>query len=263
MRTQRGFTLVEAVVALALASILIVGVMSYFGFSLRTITHREDILTASRDVQVLLSYLRMDISAAEGLPGSTDATTGTTYPKLWVHLAHSPDSDLIHGFTRIEDSPGEPLSPQAPVTTNLPPGLATERVLTEEALARNAFAWVPRNRPDGPDFFFVNVRRGPQVVPIVYMFDEAKKTVTRHAPEKTTVIAPPALEGFEAVPTIEFVTFPDQPARTAVLSKVWAEVSIRLRAPQAGKVIASRLVGFSTRIVPIHLNAALKSRWAP
>ncbi len=283
---KQGFTLVEALIALALAGMVIIGFGTYLSSTLQSFTQQEDTLTGSRDAQILLSYLRDDLTAADGFDSSATLTTGTTFPKSQVHLSHSPNSEAVQlfihtrsrepnpppGLDPIRDSlPPVPrtlawlgvlnLGTDVPLSANLPAGSATNDLLRSLNYGMNAVTWSRPVQDNEPRFLFINRREGPTLQPVIYTYFPAQKSLRRTGPKGETWLVRDSLRFFSASPYYEFLLFPEDPSRTAELLKVWFELTLVLQAPGDGGKIAKRTLDFSTRITPRYLNSVIKSRW--
>ncbi len=283
---RRAFTLVEALIALVLASILLAGLLSYFGFALQGFAQQEDTLTGSRDAQILLAYLRADINAADGLDSSATATTGTTFPKSQVHLIQTMGQTGLQPYiyTRRQEPvvrPGEdpcrdPMTVEArtvawlklldlptddTVADYVPPGQATNDLLRAINYTMNAAVWIRPSEPEKDRILALNVREGSMTAPVTYVYQPAARRILRKATTGVTVIGDGMVESFSASPYYEFLVTPPPAGSTAELIKVWIELSFSLRAKDDGAKIAKRGLSFSTRILPRYLNEVIKTRW--
>jgi type II secretory pathway pseudopilin PulG len=66
MNFRRGFTLIEAVFALGVASVLLIGIYTYFVESIRNSAKGEETLSTIRDMQNFIMVLRQDLYEANG-----------------------------------------------------------------------------------------------------------------------------------------------------------------------------------------------------
>jgi len=70
MKTRRGFTLIEAVFAVGVASVLLIGIYTYFIESLRNSFKGEETLSTIKDMQNFIMVLRQDLYDAQGFTKS-------------------------------------------------------------------------------------------------------------------------------------------------------------------------------------------------
>lgn len=259
---RRGFTLVEAIVTLLVVSILFVGLIGYFGTSMRHWAQQESTLTGSRDAQILIGNLRQDLLVSDGTYDSSSATTGTTFPKRFRFVCHHAGSDALEIHDYVKGSDTSPLPMDLPFSANLPEGPRSRSFLEALRYVENAFAAVgPAGSDEGVRWFTVNTRAGETFERVTYAYDPAAKLVERHGASRVTRIALPSLQEFSVLPVVEVLTFPGEPARAAEILKVWLQVRFTLKAPQDGAVIARRPLEFSTLVTPRYLNAKLRSFW--
>jgi len=262
-----GFTLTEVLLATALASLLFLGLFSFFGDTLQRFVQHEDTLTNVRDLQLLLTQLRDDLSHLDGAEGlaSSSAQTGTTFPKIYIHASHSVANThlLVYHFLRTSDTLAFPTDD--PVSKNLPPGPRTERLLQSIAYCENALAWVipPSGTPIENQVYHLvlNLRHGAQRSRVVYSWHPEIRRLTRSDSKRNTTFAENAVNGFSARPVFEFLIHPNEPEKTAELLKVWVELSLELCADSDGGKIAKRHLSFRTNVTPKFLNYACKARW--
>lgn len=266
-RARPGFTLVEILLAMAIASGLVIGLLSFFGDTLQRFVQQEDTLTGVRDLQLLLLHLRRDTEMLDGDAAlSSSSATGTTFPKEYLHVCHDALSDRlqIFGFLRRDDL--TPIPAADPLALNLPPGRPTERLMARVAFLENACAWVlpePGTLLEDQIFRLVlNVRRGGTRDRILYEYRPAARELARLAEGTRRVFGLGTIEGFSARPVLEFITFPDDPGRSAELVRLFIEVSLMIRAEDDGGKMAKRAIPFTTKITPRLVNFACKARWA-
>lgn len=268
-----AFTLVEALIAAAVAALLFVSIATFFGDLTRRFTHQEDTLSSAHQAQVLLEYLRRDIRHLDGFPDdatrSADSETGTTYTKFWVHALHVPGGAELQLFPHRKTSANDPLPGAHPATDGIR-GSSREAARLRERISRieNAYAWVREGGADGdqPRHLVLNVREDDQLVRVRYVYDPAKASITRYGSGEPLRIAAPAMRNFRATPFLELVHDPSDPDFVPRLGKTWLEVEFDLAAEgggTAGKPIQSRHVRFTTRLLPFHLNTSLRSDWSP
>lgn len=268
-----AFTLVEGLVAAAVAAILFVGVASFFGDLTRRFTHQEDTLSSAHQAQLLLEYLRRDIRHLDGHPDdatkSADSETGTTYPKFWVHALHVPGGSELELYPRRRRNAQDPLPGDHPAADGLQGG-GPEAARLRERISRieNAYAWVREGPPDSQDprHLVLNVREGDELVRVRYVYHPENSSITRYGAGEPLRIAAPAMRNFRATPFLELIHDPSDPQFVPRLGKTWLEVEFDLAAEgggSAGKPIHSRHVRFTTRLLPFHLNTSLRSDWSP
>ena len=268
-----GFTLVEGLVAAAVAAVLFVGVASFFGDLTRRFTHQEDTLSSAHQAQVLLEHLRRDIRHLDGLPDdatrSADSETGTTYTKFWVHALHVPGGSELQLFPHRKRAASDPLPGNHPAASGLQ-GAGPESVRLRQRISRieNAYAWIREGSPesDDPRHLVLNVREGDELVRVRYVYDPSSASITRYGAGRPVRIAAPAMRNFRATPFLELIHDPADPRFVPRLGKTWLEVEFDLAAEgggTAGKPIQSRHVRFTTRLLPFHLNTSLRSDWSP
>ncbi|MBI2943175.1 MAG: hypothetical protein HYY25_03135 [Candidatus Wallbacteria bacterium] len=269
-----------------LAALVMGGLMVYFGFTMQGFVQQEDTMTGSRDAQLILSWLRADLTAADGYDASGTATTGTTFPKSEVHLVQTLGSDRLAFYihTRAQEPivrPGDDpvldaMTPEArtgswvrllglttddPIFGYLSPGTAANDFLRVMNYAMNAASWVHPREPDAPRFLNVNVRSGSLTAPASYRFHPVLKRLERSGPNGVTLLGRDDVDYFAVSPFFELFVDPAQPGGPPELVRVWYEIALRMRAQADGAKIAKRTLDFSTRVTPGHLNAAIKSRW--
>ena len=270
IRPPKGFTLVEILLAILLAAMVMVSIFSFFGESMQKFVQHEDTLTGVRDLQLMLGYLRRDISMLDGSPGlnSSSSHTGTTYPKQYIHLCHSARSDVVKhfGFMRLDE--GTPYPTTDPFTENMPLNRRTERLVDSLAYCENACAFVVPDsslpKEEQVSFLVLNVRRGGVRERVIYTYSGKTLSLTRQVTgtSKKSVFATGSLTGFVARPIFDMLTFPGQVDKTAELCKFFIELSFTIKASADGGKIDKRELTFTTKVTPKLLNYACKSRWS-
>ncbi len=268
--TSGGFTLVEGVLASLLAGLMMIGIVTWFGDVLQRFSHQEDTLSGAHEAQLLLEWLRRDmaaldgVAASAGVPVSSSATTGTTFPKFWVHACHVPGGSKLLLFPRMRRGEDDPIAPGHPAAAGMALGNpGAIGLLAQIARLENAFAWVAPDDPDAPRFLTLNLRRDDQLERVVYHYEPAARAIVRvDAAGRRTRIAAPSLAGFMATPYLEIVFDPDDPGFVPRLVKAWLEVRFDIVADSGGK-IRGRPQVLSTRLFPEFLVASLKSEWGP
>lgn len=282
MTRRGGFTLVEGLLAAVLAGLMLTGVVTFFGDFLQRFTHQDDTLSGAHEAQLLMEWLRRDVTHADGryddpAAGISSASeTGTTFPKYTMHACHVPGGAELVLFPRVLVDPSGLPPPDHPVLAGRPPldpaapgagavALGLARFFRDVSRVQNGYAWVaPADDARGARRLIVNVRKGTELERIEYVYDPPAQRIVRHAPDRKTIeIASPALQGFHATPYLEVVHDPQDPGFAPRLVRTWLEVEFSIRARQEGKEIASREVGFSTRLFPVLMNEALRSDWNP
>jgi hypothetical protein len=264
VRRRAAFTLVEALVTVALSVSVLVLLVGTFGSSVHSFVQGDDTLNSTRHLQLLLSYLKADIGMADAPPNrdlSASPATGNAFPKNVVHLACDPDSDQVRLFTHTLVSPPAGVSSANPIASKPPVHPVTRASLARAAWVQNAMVWVDagRERAAGqPRQFVVNVRAGGTVNRVVYSYDPEARTVVRSGPEGTLAMASGSLQEFACSPYLEFVVAARRPDWPLELLKCWVEVHLKVAAPQKTDRIAKRAVEVRTRIVPRYLAAAIR-----
>lgn len=260
---RRGFSLVEALVALGLASAAIVAVVTQSGLNLRFFTQADDTLASARSAQLLLSYLKADIALADS-PPHADITvspgTGPVFPKNWMHATHAPNASELRLFTYTIREGAQPLPSSDPIAAKPITDPLTRLALQRAAQIQNAFAWIDAGGPPTDQRvrqFVVNVRSGAIVQRVTYTYTPADKVVVREGPEGTTRLGAGLIKAFSASPYLEFVV-PQEPDRPLELVKCWIEVHLDVRADQKSDPINKRAVVIHTRLVPKHLTSVVR-----
>jgi hypothetical protein len=261
-REHKGFTVLEALLTLAIASTLIVLLVNASGTSFRNFAQTEDTLSSSRHAQLLLSYLKADLALADAPPHfdpTTSPNTGVLFPKHYVHLAHTvqrPSPLTLFAHT-IQQAPA-PLKQDDPLATPSTHPL-TPVSIGRAARVQNAFAWVD-TRPqekDAPRHFQVSVRTGGTVSLVTYTFDPKELVVTRRGPEGQVTIGKGSMREFSATPYLEMLV-PQRPEQPVELLKCWVEVHVAVQANQKADPIAKKTVELHTKLFPKHLNAIVR-----
>lgn len=267
---RAGFTLVEGILATALAALMMTGIVTFFGDFLQRFSQQDDTLSGAHEAQLLLEWLRRDLGHADGLADdpvagvSSASMTGTTFPKYWTHVVHATGSAALEVLHWKQEEDVFLVPDGHPAADSLrAPGPAAAATRAQISRVHNAFAWVAEgDGPDTPRFLVINVRNGQNLERVTYTYVPSQQVIQRRAPDGSTVeIASPALRAFSAVPAVEVVHDPDDPDVAPRLVKAWLEVRFEIRAAQEGKKITRRDVGFSTRIFPVFLGQSLKSEW--
>ena len=265
---NRAFTLVEALLAMLLAGMLFGAIFSFFGDTMQRFVQHEDTLTGVRDLQILLAYLRRDLSMVEGTPGlaSSSKYTGTTFPKEYIHVCHSTFDTRLHCFRFQREDDDTEIPPVDPLSQNLPEIPRREKLLERVAFFENACAWVIPDEDaqleDQKRYLYLNVRQGASREKILYVFSGKKRSVTRITSKRQVEFGKGAIGDFTVRPMIEFLTFPNEDTKCAQLMKCFFEIVIAMQAEADGGRIAKRKMAFTTKVTPKLLNSALKSRWA-
>jgi type II secretory pathway pseudopilin PulG len=267
LRPRKGFTLIEALIALGVATMLLMALFTFFGDFLRRFTHQKDTLSGAHDAQLLVDWLRRDIQL---LDGSLSSTPSTTYPQFWSHVVHVPGGKILQLFPRRKTLPDEPFPSTHPASASLLSGTPQARLVLQKILrVENAFAWVvpSPNQEDEPRSLAMNIREDGQLKQVRYVFRPREKGVTRYGPDGSVrTLAAPTLRNFRATPTLEIIHNPRDPSFPPHLVKVWLEVEFDVQADKAarpGAKINPRHQGFTTRLLPFFLNASLNSTWSP
>ena len=95
MIRKKGFTIVEILIAVLIASVMIIVLLTFFGDTFQKFVQHEDTLTSAREVHRLLEYLRKDIEIL--VPGAA-RDLGTTFPQQVCHIYHLTDDDTVPTF---------------------------------------------------------------------------------------------------------------------------------------------------------------------
>ena len=264
---HKGFTLVEVLLAILLAAMLFGALFTFFGDTMQRFVQHEDTLTGVRDLQILLAYLRKDLSMLEGTHGlaSSSRFTGTTFPKEYIHVCHSTLDTRLHCFRFQREDDDTEIPPIDPLSLNLPEVPRTELLLKRVAFFENACAWVIPDE-DAPlenqkRYLYLNVRRGPNMEKVLYVFSGEKRSVTRITPQRQVEFGKGAVADFTVRPMLEFLTFPTDDTKCAKLLKCFFEIVVAMQAEEDGGRIAKRKMAFTTKVTPKLLNSALNSRW--
>ena len=262
-RTIRGFTILEALITVAIAASLIIGIVTQYGTNFRFFAQTDDTLASARAAQLLLAYLKEDVELADSPGGTTDPqvspSTGTIYPKNYVHLIHDPDSAQVLLYVFSMGADGGPLPGGDPITTKAKTDPLTRLALTRTARVQDAMAWVdPASGGDQRQrHFVINVRNGAQINQVTYSYLTDLKEVQRKGPDGTVHIGTGAITGFSACPYLEFLV-PQPKDKPLELLKCWVEVAIEVQAAQKADPIAKKPVKVHTKLVPRMLIASVR-----
>lgn len=260
---RRAFTILEALLTLAIASTLIVLLVTASGTSFRNFAQTEDTLSSSRHAQLLLSYLKADVALADSPPWSDptrSALGGTLYPKNWVRLAHAPDRPApLTLFTHTVREALAPLKPEDPLMA--PSTHPYTRVtIARAARVQNAFTWIDEGASGDKDrlrTFVIGVRSGGDVNTVTYTFDPKARSIVRLGPDGKTTIGAGSIVDFSATPYLEVLT-PQRPEQPVELLKCWVEVHVEVQAVQKTDPIAKKAVELHTKLYPRHLTAVVR-----
>jgi len=262
---HRGFTIVEALITVALSTTILALLFGTFEFTVNQFIQGDDTLTAGRHSQLLLSYLKADISMADADPKNRDISrsddTGTTTPKSFVHLAQDPDTSKLTLFAQTIQTGSTGLSSQDPISTKSQTHPSTRLALARAARIQNAFAWVDPGEKSSstiPRFFVVNVRKDTGRFRVVYTYWPASRTVQRDGPDGSIRMGQGFVTDFACSPYLEFLVAKSRPDEPLTLLKCWVEVRLQLQAVQKHDRIAKKIVDLNTRIVPRFLNAEVR-----
>ena len=267
MVVRRAFTLVEVLLSIVLATMLFGAIFTFFGDTMQRFVQHEDTLTGVRDLQIMLAYLRKDISLLEGTPGlnSSTAYTGTTYPKEYIHVCHSTLDTRLHCFRFQRENDDSEIPPIDPLSQNLPETARTEQLMEKIAFLENACAWVmpDESSTDGKKirYLYFNIRRGANKEKILYVFSEKDNSIKRISEKREITFGKGAVVDFTARPMFEFLVFPDDTDKTAKFLKCFFEITLVLQGEADGGKIQKRKLGFTTKITPKYLNKSCHSRW--
>lgn len=261
---RRGFTLVEGLVSLAVAAGMLLGLVTFFGDFLQRFSHQEDTLSGAHRAQLLLEWLRRDL---RDLDGSSSDPAPLPGEALWAHLVHSPGGATLDQVLVRGTVPGGTLPAAHPAREAFRgDGAGVRRTRERLARAGDALAWIPEEDGTGGTLR-LRVRRGGQLQQVRYRFSGPGSGLTREvAGGPPLPLAGASLQSFRATPSFEILHHPRDPGTPPELVKVWLELGFRLRGDDggdSGKKITGRTVGFTTRLLPFHLNASLSSTWSP
>lgn len=262
MTRRNGFTIVEALLAVGLSSIILVLLVTSSGTSFRGFAQTEDTLSSSRHAQLLLAYLKADIALADSPPHADPASApglGPIHPKRYQHLINIPGRDnLAYLLYQIAEKP-EPIPGEHPLMRYPQDHPVTRITLARLARVQNAMAWVdpkpgdPENKP----FLAITVRNGGTVALVTYVHDPKEKAVIRNGPDGKVTIGAGSMTGFVAMPFIELLC-PTEANMMPELLKSWLQVDVTVQAPQKADPIAKKPVVLSTRLTPRYLHAVVR-----
>lgn len=263
MRSRHGFSIVEALVALAIAATALVLVISQTGMNFRFFAQSDDTLASARAVQLLLSYLKADVAMADS-PPHTDITqspgTGSVFPKNWMHAAHEPGSGELKLFTHTVRETAQALSTADPIAAKPATDPLTRLALQRAARVQNALAWVDAGGPPTDQrvrHFVLTIRSAAIVQRVTYSYIPPEKVVVRQGPDGTTRIGAGLITDFSASPYLEFLV-PRETEKPLELLKCWVEVQIDARADQKTDPLAKRGISVHTRLVPRYLTSVVR-----
>lgn len=269
-RSKSALTLVEVLFAALLSSIVLVALFSFFGDSMQKFVQHEDTLTEVSELQLMLAHLRRDTSMLRGERGrdSSSSYTGTTFPKQYLHICHDRESDSLKCFSFGRENDESPIPDNAPLEENLPENEKSEALLDSIAFLENACAFVTPSLDSGDDeapcYLIMNIERGGQEEQVLYTYSKKERCLKRSesGSGELEVFARGSLESFSARPVFEFLTYPSDPNKTAVLLKYFIEYSFSLKASEDGGTIEKRSLSFTSKVTPRALNSKLKSIWS-
>lgn len=261
--TRNGFTIVEAMLAVGLSSLIVVLLVTSSGTSFRGFAQTEDTLSSSRHAQLLLAYLKADVALADSPPHADPTTApglGPVFPKSWFHLSAMPGRDNFAIVRYDAEERPQPIPAENPIMRVPQDHPGTRVALARLARIQNAMAWIdPKSAgQSSPPFLGMTVRNGGAVSGVTYTFDEKEKSVIRSGPEGKVTIGAGSMVDFVATPYIELlIPNPGDDMPLEVL-KSWLEVEIKVQAPQKNDPIAKKPVTLKTRLFPRYLHAVVR-----
>ena len=261
MRRRSGFTIIEILIALLIASVMIIVLLTFFGDTFQKFVQHEDTLTSAREMHRLLEYLRKDIEVL--VPG-VSRDLGTTFPQQVAHIYHSIDSDKLITFHWTKDQPEKWFENTDPVEGAMRPKVPPNALRTKYEALSGACSWsIYDENGDDRKIFTLSLRTqavddsGP--ILIQYIYDASVATITRVKDDKKIVFAKGAVHRFSAIPVFDFYyVTPD----TIILNKMFIEIAIGLKAEKDGGRIEKRELTIQTKACPRLLHNAVSSRWS-
>lgn len=265
LNNKKGFTIVEILISLLIASIVLITLLTFFGDTFQKFVQHEDTLTSAREMHKLLEYLRKDI---EILVPSGMIKLSDTYPQQRAHIYHTHNSPILRTYHWTKDSIGEPFENTDPIVQNLPSSVETDRLLSRYSAFASSNTW-SIDQSDGEDKkkFILDLAIQPDpgatsVKTIRYVYDEESKTVTRFEEGKEIIFAKGAIKHFSVIPVYDFYNFQDQPERTIVLNKMFFDIALSIQADKDGGKIVKRSLNIATKACPRLINNSVSARWS-
>lgn len=293
---ERGFTLVEVMVAGAIAATVMVGGLWAMVDYLRSGSHQASTLVGMGTLQTLFSQLERDARdarprgdqpmlldpdtlAAIDSPVGTDELAELAKPIGQLVTIHPAGVDLepreegyMKRWFKTPVGWGHNYWPQWFINADndLPP-------MSEPDLERVAahyyptyeetFAYVAWPTPLQPKRVFLAIwRRSGWAIYTHYLEATEKRpagSVYRYAAENgVTAIAPSGVVGFAGIPSFEFAAHPGNRDRGMELTKCALDVSVTIGEPDGGNAISPLALTLSRRIYPGWLHSTpYRLRW--
>jgi prepilin-type N-terminal cleavage/methylation domain-containing protein len=266
VKKRKGFTIVEILISLLIASVVLITLLNFFGDTFQKFVQHEDTLTSAREIHKLLEYLRKDIEIL--VPGKV-RELGIVFPQQVAHLYHSSESDVLRTYHWTKETMGEPFQDTDPIVNNLPPSKVTDRLLNRYNALSGSCSWsIDESEGQDRKKFILSflIQPDPDDPPlpklITYVYDELNSTVTRYDEGTMIVFAKEAVSHFSVIPVFDFYNFPGEPEKTIVLNKMFFDILITIKADEDGGKIVKRPVTITTKACPRLINNAVVARWS-
>ena len=183
MSKQRAFTLVEALVAVAIAGVVTVGVFSYFGDSIRGVAHSEKTMNALALMQEISRKARQHVyhMSLNDTGIGIDLCTGPEFRN--IDLSHSVH-DRSYPIRLIEVQNEEKLLKVDPSVVNYSKGFKEGKAIAIERRTLDSFflnkKFPGEAYPFEKSMVVISHEIDQQKVTDHYLFTSAKKMIWRH-----------------------------------------------------------------------------------